>query len=275
MVFYYFSSYCRTMDSDSDSFCDAQENFSDVSPVNQNRTDQKATDSSNGQPPTVPATPEFEEFQPAVSDESDGEPAAHKNSDSETVRKEEEALLDSNELEERRVSAQDIKEKGNELFKEANFSEALQKYTEALDLCPLKFPIDRSVMFSNRAACHAKLDAPESALADCDSALTLQPNYLKCLMRRAALREEKERLSDALEDYQCILKLDPSNEKARWACATLPDRIKDQQEKLKEQMIDQLKQLGNIVLKPFGLSTENFKVQKNPDSEGYSINFVR
>ncbi|TPP65136.1 Tetratricopeptide repeat protein 1 [Fasciola gigantica] len=222
MVFYYCSSYCCTMDSDSDSFCDAQENFSDVSPVNQNRTDQKATDSSNGQPPTVPATPEFEEFQPAVSDESDGEPAARENSDSETVRKEEEALLDSNELEERRVSAQDIKEKGNELFKEANFSEALQKYTEALDLCPLKFPIDRSVMFSNRAACHAKLDAPESALTDCDSALTLQPNYLKCLMRRAALREEKERLSDALEDYQSILKLDPSNEKARWACAVAP-----------------------------------------------------
>ncbi|VDP93847.1 unnamed protein product [Echinostoma caproni] len=56
---------------------------------------------------------------------------------------------------------------------------------------------------------------------------------------------------------------------------TLPDRIKEQQEKMKEQMFDQLKQLGNMVLKPFGLSTENFKVQKNPDSEGYSINFVR
>ncbi|KAA0183678.1 Tetratricopeptide repeat protein 1 [Fasciolopsis buskii] len=262
------------MDSDSDTFCDAQEDLFDVPPSSSNIT-RRAFDSSRGQIPDCAGDTNVEKNQSPVSDDSDSESAVCANVDPEASRKEAEALLDCDELEKRRISAQEIKEKGNELFKGADYSEALQRYTEALDLCPLKFATDRSVMFSNRAACHIKLDAPESALSDCDAALALQPDYLKCLMRRAALREEKDRLSDAFEDYQNILKLDPGNEKARWACATLPGRIKEQQEKLKEQMIGQLKQLGNMVLKPFGLSTENFKVQKNPNSEGYSINFVR
>lgn len=263
------------MDSDSDTFCDAQEDLFDVPPSSSNIRKQKAFDANRDQMPDYAGDIKVEKNQPSAADDSDSESAVCANVDPEASRKEKEALLDSDELEKRRISALEIKEKGNELFKGTDYSEALQRYTEALDLCPLKFAIDRSVMFSNRAACHIKLDASESALSDCDAALALQPNYLKCLMRRAALREEKDRLSDAFEDYQNILKLDPSNEKARWACATLPGRIKEQQEKLKEQMIDQLKQLGNMVLKPFGLSTENFKVQKNPDSEGYSINFVR
>ncbi|VDD80984.1 unnamed protein product [Mesocestoides corti] len=221
-------------------------------------------------------TPKSDEFAPSVIQEEEpanGGIGSDETEDPLKHRIEYENNLSDEELEKNKNDAVLLKEDGNSKFKERAFGEALSLYTDALDKCPLKFSEERAKIFSNRAACHSHLGNRDAALTDCDEALKLSPDYVRCLLRRADLRETVDRLTEALEDYQHILKLDPYNAKAHAACAILPEKITAQQEKMKAEMMQQLKQLGNMVLKPFGLSTDNFKLTKDPNSGGYSVSF--
>lgn len=55
--------------------------------------------------------------------------------------------------------------------------------------------------------------------------------------------------------------------------AVLPARTKAAQESEMADMMGKLKSLGNGILKPFGLSTENFQMVKDEKTGGYSMNF--
>ncbi|KAI2640885.1 hypothetical protein GGS26DRAFT_586877 [Hypomontagnella submonticulosa] len=102
----------------------------------------------------------------------------------------------------------------------------------------------------------------------------------KALMRRARARSELGGWSDlagAEEDYKVLstmTNLSPADKQIVQAqLRTLPLRTKAAQEKEMSEMWGKLKDLGNGILKPFGLSTDNFQMVKDENTGGYSMNF--
>jgi stress-induced-phosphoprotein 1 len=70
----------------------------------------------------------------------------------------------------------EARERGNELFKNHKYPEAIKEYTEAVNRNP-----SDSKCYSNRAAAYHKLLEFSLALADCNKAIELEPGFVKGL----------------------------------------------------------------------------------------------
>ncbi|PGH08083.1 hypothetical protein AJ79_06083 [Helicocarpus griseus UAMH5409] len=104
----------------------------------------------------------------------------------------------------------------------------------------------------------------------------------KALMRRARAKMELggwANLQGAEEDYKALLgmgNLPGQDERAvRKALRELPVRINAAREKEMGEMMGKLKDLGNGILKPFGLSTDNFKFVQDEKTGGYNMSFEK
>lgn len=183
--------------------------------------------------------------------------------------------LTEEEMEINYKEALKLKLDGNNEFKEEKFFESAKSYTKALKLCPMKYTEDRSILFANRGAAKAKLNRNESAIEDCTKAIELNDKYLKAYLRRAKLYEDTSKLDESLADYKIILELDPRQKDAMEAHVRLPPKINERNEALKADMLVKMKDLGNLILRPFGLSTDNFQVNQDPNTGGYSVNFTQ
>ncbi|XP_017016741.1 tetratricopeptide repeat protein 1 [Drosophila kikkawai] len=181
--------------------------------------------------------------------------------------------LSNEELAANKEKADKLKLEANERFKNDDAVGAAKIYTEALDICPSDSTKERAVLYGNRAAAKIKLDANKAAIDDCTKAIELWPEYVRVLLRRAKLYEQDDKPDEALTDYKRVTELDPGQPEAREAQVRLPPIINERNEKLKNEMMSSLKDLGNMILKPFGLSTQNFQMQQDPNTGSYSINF--
>lgn len=97
--------------------------------------------------------------------------------------------------------AEAFKASGNKCFQKKEYVEAIEHYTEAIDLKP------GAVYYSNRAACYANIGEQEKVVEDCNQALKLDKSYLKAINRRALAYEKLNNLRESLNDYTavCIL----------------------------------------------------------------------
>ncbi|EAA32729.2 hypothetical protein GE21DRAFT_6313 [Neurospora crassa] len=228
------------------------------------------------------------------------------------------------------------KAEANALFTSGKYDAALNKYDEAIAVCPNYLDYPLAVLRSNVAACHLMLEAWKDAITHATKALDLLDKLeredklaaekeekekedveeeivsagaakagpavpvteteaqiarqkrlediarirAKALLRRARARSELggwSTLEGAIEDYKklsAMTNLTATDRKLVQAqLRALPPRAKAAQEKETAEMWGKLKDLGNGLLKPFGLSTDHFKMVKDEKTGGYSMNF--
>ncbi|KAI8334237.1 hypothetical protein BC941DRAFT_432447 [Chlamydoabsidia padenii] len=107
------------------------------------------------------------------------------------------------------AKATEYKTQGNRYFGAGDYDKALTSYQDATTLCPANEYQQRAVYAANMAACYLKLGQPKQAKSWCDTALELDPEYVKAKLRRAQANERlgtsSSALSDALQDYQDLL----------------------------------------------------------------------
>lgn len=80
-------------------------------------------------------------------------------------------------------------------------------------------------------------------------------------------------MDESLQDFKRAVELNADCAEARLALVRLPPKIDERNEKMKEEMLGKLKDLGNMILRPFGLSTNNFQMKQDPSTGSYSVNF--
>ncbi|KAJ7516583.1 hypothetical protein O6H91_22G064100 [Diphasiastrum complanatum] len=212
---------------------------------------------------------------------SEGDEGEGEEKSPETVSIQEDRFEDALTEEEQRQKALSqgnaAKVEGNQLYVAGKFDEALSIYATALELAPDHEDAKemRAICLSNRAMCYLQLGHNEEAVTESTKALELNPTYVKALMRRAQGQEKLDHLEEALADMKKVLELDPANKEAARTVQKLDPVVAERREKLKEEMLGKLKDLGNSVLGRFGMSVDNFKAVKDPETGSYSISFQK
>lgn len=103
------------------------------------------------------------------------------------------------------IKASNMKDEGNDLMKQNKYEEAIEKYTEAIDIVP------NAIYHCNRAAAYSKVGRHDDAVADAKSALRLDSGYSKAYARMGFAYLNMNKYHDAEEAYANACRLDPDN----------------------------------------------------------------
>ncbi len=116
---------------------------------------------------------------------------------------------DANERYERRKQnnkiANELKEKGNEEFKNENYEKAIDFYTQAIQIVK-----DNPILYTNRAQVYIKLKNYHDAISDCDWALRAKENWLKAFIHKGRALTFLKKFDEALIEFQKAKELSPT-----------------------------------------------------------------
>lgn len=187
-------------------------------------------------------------------------------------------------------------------IKLAEWKEAVESATKGVEclerLEPLPRPKPKATALSKDGTATNDDDAESNMIEEVDEDLSdrianLQKSgrtldevrklQVKLLMRRAKAKTEVggwASLQGADEDYKTLLTpamlliLSPTDRRQIIdAAQRLAPKLNEAKDSEMAEMMGKLKGLGNSLLKPFGMSTENFQFVKDEKTGGYSMNF--
>ncbi|KAL0489184.1 Hsp70-Hsp90 organizing protein [Acrasis kona] len=102
--------------------------------------------------------------------------------------------------------AEEARLRGNELFKQQKFPEAMKEYNEAI-----KRDATKANLYFNRCSCYLKLGEPNYALKDAEKCLEIDPKYVKAYARKAQCHTMRKEYHKSIDCYNTGLELDADN----------------------------------------------------------------
>jgi stress-induced-phosphoprotein 1 len=104
----------------------------------------------------------------------------------------------------------EARDRGNKLFADGKFSDALVEYLEATRRNPKD-----AKSFNNRATCYVKLMEFNMAMKEVDKALEIDPHFVKALVRKASIHHVLKEYHKAIQCCETALKFEPNDESAK------------------------------------------------------------
>ncbi|KAJ9453315.1 Serine/threonine-protein phosphatase 5 [Diplonema papillatum] len=102
-------------------------------------------------------------------------------------------------------ASEKIKDEGNKMFKEKKYSQAIDLYTQAIELNATP------AVLCNRAFAHLKNDCAGAAMTDANQSIELDPGFVKAYYRRASAYVMIGKWKEALKDYRRVTQLRPGD----------------------------------------------------------------
>ncbi|GBG61056.1 hypothetical protein CBR_g18648 [Chara braunii] len=118
-------------------------------------------------------------------------------------------LADAADFDDSLPDAASEKDRGNDLFRQGRFGDAIDCYSRSIALRPT------CIAYANRAMALLKLKRFKEAEEDCTEALELDDMYVKAYARRGSARKELKKYGEAAEDLEYALQLEPENKELR------------------------------------------------------------
>jgi tetratricopeptide (TPR) repeat protein len=146
-------------------------------------------------------------------------------------------------------SWEDLKEKGNALFKQKRYEDAIVFYNKALKLNP-----NVEVLYSNKGTCEKCLKQYKESIRDYEKSLEINPKNTKNMNRLASVYIIRGQIGNAKMLQEKALNLEPNNSIFREQMTTIEKILEDD-----AKLEDKIKELKKVKLKNINLNNYQTK----------------